>query len=45
MKTMWLAFAATAVIAVGADQVLDRLGFSARDVNSGGAVRLDSADK
>lgn len=40
MKTMLLAFVACAVIAVGADIVLEGMGFSAQEARSGTAVRL-----
>lgn len=40
MKAMLTAFAATVVIAVGADFALDEMGFSAEEVSSGSAVRL-----
>lgn len=39
MKAMLLAFLAIAVIAVGADVVLDNSGFSTRETTSGPAVR------
>lgn len=39
MKAMLLAFLAIAVIAVGADVVLDNSGFSTREATSGAAVR------
>lgn len=41
MKAMFAAFAAIAVITVAAPLTLDRMGFSAADRASGGAVRLD----
>lgn len=41
MKTMLLAFAATAVIAVGANYALHEIGYSAQDQTSGADVRLD----
>ena len=41
MKTMLLAFAATAFIAVGANLTLGELGFSSADQTSGVDVRLD----
>ena len=41
MKTMWVAFAAMAVITVGAWYGLDQVGWSAADRTSGDAVRLD----
>ncbi len=41
MKAMLTGFAAIAVIAVGANLILDNAGFAARDVQSGAAVRLD----
>lgn len=43
MKAMLMAFAATVVIAIGADFVLEGIGFSAEAVNTGSAVRLDNA--
>ncbi|WP_298837039.1 hypothetical protein [uncultured Roseobacter sp.] len=43
MKAMFLAFAAMAVIAVGADFALDEMGFSAQERGTGGAVRLDDS--
>jgi hypothetical protein len=41
MKAMLTGFIAIAVIAVGANLILDNAGFAARDVQSGAAVRLD----
>lgn len=41
MKVMLFAFAATALIAVGAWYVLGQAGFSSSDQQSGSAVRLD----
>ena len=41
MKAMLAGFAAIAVIAVGANLILENAGFDARDVQSGPAVRLD----
>lgn len=41
MKPMVLAFLATVVLAVLADFVLDRAGFSVQDVTAGPSVRLD----
>lgn len=41
MKAMWLAFAAIAVIAVGADVALDYSGFSTVDQTTSPNVRLD----
>ncbi|MDW4548665.1 hypothetical protein R5H32_04800 [Defluviimonas sp. D31] len=41
MKVMLLAFLSAAAIAVAADFALDRAGFSAQEVTSGPAVRLD----
>ena len=41
MKAMLMAFVAIAVIAVAADLGLERAGFSAAEVTSGPAVRLD----
>lgn len=43
MKSMLTAFAATLVIAVGADMVLETMGFSAQDASTGNAVRLDDS--
>ena len=44
MKTMFLAFAACAVIALGADVALDEIGFSAADRTSApDSVRLGDA--
>ncbi|MFD1157799.1 hypothetical protein [Roseovarius aestuarii] len=43
MKAMLAAFAVTAVIAVGADLVLEGMGFSAEAANTGNAVRLGAA--
>ncbi len=41
MKAMLTAFAATAVIAIGADFILDQVGFSSQERTTGSAVRLD----
>lgn len=41
MKAMFLAFLATAVIAVGADVALESAGFSTQEITSGPSVRLD----
>lgn len=41
MKAMLMGFAAMIVISVGAYVVLQQMGFSASDVYSGDAVRLD----
>ncbi len=41
MKSMYLAFLVIAVLAVAADYGLHRAGFSAQDMTSGPAVRLD----
>ena len=41
MKTMLLAFAAIAVIAVGANLFLNQAGFSSQERATGDAVRLD----
>lgn len=41
MKTMFVAFAAIAVIAVGANLILGQAGFSSQDRAAGPAVRLD----
>lgn len=43
MKAMLAAFVVTAVIAVGADLVLEGMGFSAEAANTGNAVRLGAA--
>jgi hypothetical protein len=40
MKTMLLAFAASIVLAIGADLGLDMIGFSAADRTAGQDVRL-----
>ncbi|MCX2725549.1 hypothetical protein [Roseibium salinum] len=40
MKAMLIAFAAIIVIAVGANQVLDHLGFSSAERTSSSSVRL-----
>jgi hypothetical protein len=40
MKAMYAAFAATAVITVGAYFALNQAGFSAQDVSASDAVRL-----
>ncbi len=45
MKSMLAAFAAVAVIALGADIVLEGMGYSAAAANTGGAVRLDPASE
>jgi len=41
MKPMFSAFAVMVAIMIGADLVLDRIGFSAQDRGSSSAVRLD----
>ena len=41
MRTMLLAFLATAIIAVGANYILKDVGFSAADKSTGPDVRLD----
>jgi len=41
MRAMLTGFIAIAVIAVGANLILDNAGFAAQDVQSGAAVRLD----
>lgn len=41
MRPMLIAFAATIVIAFGADMLLDHAGFSAQEQNTAAAVRLD----
>ncbi|MCR9114995.1 MAG: hypothetical protein NXH84_17075 [Rhodobacteraceae bacterium] len=43
MKTMLLAFAATAVITVGAWFALGEVGFSSDERSAGDAVRLDDS--
>ncbi|MES0881102.1 hypothetical protein [Roseibium sp. SCP14] len=40
MKTMLLAFVAIAVIAIGANQALEHLGFSSAEQTSSSSVRL-----
>jgi hypothetical protein len=40
MKAMYAAFAATALITVGAYYALNQAGFSAEEVSSGNAVRI-----
>jgi len=40
MKTMWVAFLAIAIIAVGSNLILNNAGFSAQERASGQAVRL-----
>ena len=39
MKAMLIAFAAIILIAIGANQVLDRMGFSSADRTSSASVR------
>lgn len=41
MKAMLTAFVAIAIIAVGANLVLDNIGFSSQERTAGSAVRLD----
>jgi len=41
MKAMLSGFAVIVVIAIGANLILDRVGYSAQERNSGTAVRLD----
>ena len=41
MRAMLTAFVAVAVIAVGADIILDNVGYSSQDRGSSSAVRLD----
>ncbi len=41
MKAMFVGFAAVVVIAIAANILLNRAGFSSQDVHSGPAVRLD----
>lgn len=43
MKSMLAAFVAVAVIALGADIVLEGMGYSVEEANTGPAVRLDDA--
>jgi hypothetical protein len=40
MKAMFAAFAAIVVIAIGANQILDRSGFSSAEQATGSSVRL-----
>ncbi len=42
MKTMYIAFAAIAVIAVGSNLILGQAGFSSQERAAGPAVRLDN---
>tara|TARA_B110000208_G_scaffold3440_1_gene4653 strand:- start:29 stop:178 length:150 start_codon:yes stop_codon:yes gene_type:complete len=42
MKTMFTAFLAIAVVAVGANLILKQAGFSSQERTSGAAVRLDN---
>ena len=42
MKAMLLAFAAVAVIAIGANMFLGQVGFSSQERTAGPAVRLDN---
>lgn len=42
MREIVLAFAAMALISVGASYGLQQIGFSSADQTSGGAVRLDN---
>ena len=41
MREIILAFAAMAIISVGASYGLDEMGFSSQDQTTGGSVRLD----
>ena len=41
MKTMFAAFAAIAVIAVGSNMILGNVGFSSQERSTGASVRLD----
>lgn len=41
MKAMLSAFVVMAVMAIGADQILDRAGFGADERSAGPSVRLD----
>lgn len=41
MKAMLTAFAAIAIIAVGANQILTRVGFSSQEQGASASVRLD----
>ena len=43
MKAMYIAFAVTVIIMVGAYYALNEAGFSAQDVSAGDAVRLGDA--
>ena len=45
MKAMYLAFAATVVIAIGAWLVLGELGFSSQNRAAGDAVRLSDTEE
>ncbi len=40
MKTMLIAFAAIIVIAAGSDLILERVGYSSADMNTGSSVRV-----
>lgn len=42
MKAMLAAFAAIALIAIGANVILDQVGFSSAERGTGSAVRLDN---
>ena len=41
MKTMWIAFLAIALIAIGSNLILNNAGFSAQERAAGNAVRLN----
>ena len=43
MKTQLFAFAAIVVLAVGADLILDQIGFSSSERSASDSVRLSSA--
>jgi hypothetical protein len=45
MKAMYAAFAATAIITIGAYYALNQAGFSAEQVSSGDAVRIGDANE
>jgi len=45
MKAMYVAFAVTALITVGAYYALNEAGFSAEEVSSGDAVRIGDANE
>jgi len=45
MKAMYAAFAATAIITIGAYFALNQAGFSAEQVSSGDTVRIGDANE